>query len=353
MHDAPPGEGRGPPAGPDFHRLCSSGRRLGSSRGSVLHVSFIVPKKFLFILQICVCHFCNSYSLSLPVVLCRCMQQRMSWSYQLIPFLSLLLLPLFVLWRIRVLFVLCFVTILGMQILWFTQKVQPWKFVPASRIEHSCASCLLPGCYFPQNVCCPSSKDDCVVVCGEMQRVLLAAELEHCLGYPRGHNASLVITIDQVDLSHVELQRMAILSSADPVLPLVTVLLSHCHVQDFKRASQLQSCAKPTWMVHSMCERVEKMRAEVPYLQDRISRKISVTGTMGLDEIEQNFHATAACSDLVQPQHALRQLDIPICFQEASRLPDDLDFAVRLSAGLCPGVPLHSVKNAFGNTSAL
>ena len=241
-------------------------------------------------------------------------------------------------------------------------KVQPSKFVPASRIELSCASCLLPGCYFPQNVCCPSSKVDCVVVCGEMQRVLLAAELEHCLGYPRGHNASLVITIDQVDLSHVELHRMAILQSADPVLPMVTVLLSHCHVQDFKRASQLQSCANRTWMVHSMCERVEKMRAEVPYLQDRISRKLSVTGTMGPDEIEENFHATAACSDLVQPQHALRQLDIPVCFQEAchllrtpcsAQLPDDLDFAVRRSAGLCPGVPFHSVKNAFGNTSTL
>ena len=100
---------------------------------------------------------------------------------------------------------------------------------------------------------------------------------------------------EKVDLSHVELQRAAMLQCAAPVLPLVTVLLSHFHVQDSNRVSQLQACANPNWMVHSMCERVEKMRAEVPYLQDRTSRKLSVTGTMGPDEIEQNFHATAAC----------------------------------------------------------
>ena len=66
-------------------------------------------------------------------------------------------------------------------------------------------------------------------------------------------------------------------------------------------------------------EGVEKMFAEVPYLQDRMSRKLSVTGTMGPDEIEQNIHTTAACSDLVQPR-SCRLLDIPVCFPEACHL---------------------------------
>ena len=140
-------------------------------------------------------------------------------------------------------------------------NVQPSTFVPTSRIERSCASCLLPGWYFQENVCCPNSKVDCVVSCGGTQRVLLATELEHCLGYPRGHTASLVMSSDQVDLSHVELQRMDILQTAAPVLPLVTVLLSHFHVQESKRVSQLQACANPNWMVHSMCERVACRRA--------------------------------------------------------------------------------------------
>ena len=181
-------------------------------------------------------------------------------------------------------------------------NVQPSVLATTSQIEHSCASCWLPGWSFQQNVCCPSSKVDCVVSCGEMQRVLLAAELEHCLGYPRGHTASLMMPGEQVDLTHVEMQRVAMLQCAASVLQLVTVLLSHFHVQDSKRASQLQACANPNWMVHSMCERVEKMRAEVPYLQDRTSHKLSVTGTMGPEENEKNFNTTAACSDLVQPR---------------------------------------------------
>ena len=65
-----------------------------------------------------------------------------------------------------------------------------------------------------------------MVSCGELRRVLLAAELEHCLGYPRGHTASLVLLGDQVDLSHVELQRVAMLQSAAPVLTLVTFVVS-------------------------------------------------------------------------------------------------------------------------------
>ena len=141
-----------------------------------------------------------------------------------------------------------------------------------------------------------------MVSCGETRRVLLAAELEHCLGYPKEHTASLVMLGEQVDLSHVKMQRVAMLQCAAIVLPLVTVLLSHFRVQDSKRASQLQACTNPNWMVNSMIQRVEKMRAEVPYLQDRMSRKLSVTETLEPDETEQNFHATEACSDLVQPR---------------------------------------------------
>ena len=91
-----------------------------------------------------------------------------------------------------------------------------------------------------------------------------------------------------------------------------------------------------------------------------MSRKLSVTGIMGPDEIEQNFHSSAACSDLVQPRsctqaaghtrglppasYALCASAVPAAAPTSAQLPDDLDFAVRLSAGLCPGVPLHSVR---------
>ena len=126
----------------------------------------------------------------------------------------------------------------------------------------------------------------------------------------------------------------------------------------------LLSWSPPIWCRGSLAELVTEMTLLCPYQQDRLSRGLSVQCPQGPDWAETNLHrASSAAGGMQQrsdtfatgaPQalppglppvvHAQCAAAFPHIAGGEPQLPDDSDWAFRLSTGQIEGVPLRSVR---------
>ena len=119
----------------------------------------------------------------------------------------------------------------------------------------------------------------------------------------------------------------------------------------------------PSWVVGELAD-VSELKAANPYLRDRELRSLSVDIPLGPDWREQHLHSVTASADQVQVRkdtqasglgpllprglppgkYAMCAAALVTGQSMEVALPDDLEWAIRLSAGLVPGVPLKSVR---------
>ena len=195
---------------------------------------------------------------------------------------------------------------------------------------------------------------------------LLAVELEVLLLYQAGHQAFLLSPVTEVDLEKAEIARCELLLATVPVHQLVIVVMG---VLDLARPFQEEDgvppvAIDPSWVVGKLADVVSDLKAANPYLRDRELRSLSVDIPFGPDWREQHLHSVTASADQVQvrkdtqasglgpllprglppEKYAMCAAALVTGQSMEVALPDDLEWAIRLSAGLVPGVPLKSGK---------